>query len=287
MIDEASDGGDGGEGEAPLDDWARPPRDEPRGEIDTLVVELGAWEGPLDLLLTLARKQKVDLAEISILDLVDQYVAFVERVREHRLELAADHLVMAAWLTYLKSRLLLPEPPGDDEPSGEELAAQLAFRLRRLEAMRDKGAELLARPRVGRDVFLRGAPEPTRVVTRPQWEASLYDLLSAYADLRRRGMVTEVRVAARTVWSLVDARAILERLIGPACDWVPLDRIVAPHGGPELRTTLVASTFAASLEMVREGLLELSQAGAFAPLMIRPRAVPPDTETTDAGEETP
>lgn len=276
----------GGEGAIPLDDWARPPRAEPEPSDDVLVVDLGAWEGPLDLLLTLARKQKVDLAEISILDLVDQYLAFVDRVREHRLELAADHLVMAAWLTYLKSRLLLPEPPADDEPSGEELAAQLAFRLRRLEAMRAKGAELLARPRVGRDVFLRGAPEATRAVVRPQWEASLYDLLSAYAGLRQRGMITEVRVAARAVWSLVDAREILERLIGPMSEWVPLDHIVAAHGTPEMRVTLIASTFAASLEMVREGRLELSQAEAFAPLMIRPRVgedvpEPPDGEPRD------
>jgi len=261
----------GGEGAIPLDDWSRPPRAEEPTD-DVLVVDLGAWEGPLDLLLTLARKQKVDLAEISILDLVDQYLAFVDRVREHRLELAADHLVMAAWLTYLKSRLLLPEPPADDEPSGEELAAQLAFRLRRLEAMRAKGAELLARPRVGREIFLRGAPEATAVAPPPKWEASLYDLLSAYAGMRQRGMISEVRVAARAVWSLVDAREILERLVGPVSDWVPLDRIVAAHGTPDMRVTLIASTFAASLEMVREGRLELSQAEAFAPLMIRPRA---------------
>lgn len=253
------------------DDWSRPPRDDDGGDDDRLIVDLGAWEGPLDLLLILARKQKVDLAEISILELVDQYLAFVERVREKRLELAADHLVMAAWLAYLKSRLLLPEPPADDEPSGEELAAQLAFRLRRLGAMREKGAELLARPRVGRDVFLRGAPEATRVVIRPKWEASLYDLLSAYADFRGRTMVSEVRVAARAVWSLVEARDVLERLVGPLSDWIPLRRIVEMHPEPETRATVIASTFAASLEMVREGFLELSQAEAFAPLMMRSR----------------
>lgn len=258
-----------------LDDDARPFDAEAEGE-DTLVVDLGAWEGPLDLLLTLARNQKVDLAKISILDLVDQYLAFVERVRERRLELAADHLVMAAWLTYLKSRLLLPKPPQDDEPSGEELAAQLAFRLRRLEAMRERAADLMARPRVGREVFLRGRPEPTAVVVRPKWEASLWDLLSAYAGFRERTMVGEVRVGGRAVWSLVDAREILERLIGPVSDWVPLDRLIAAHVAPETRTTLIASTFAASLEMVREGLLELSQAEAFAPLMLRPRTSGPD-----------
>ncbi|MCE1236561.1 MAG: segregation/condensation protein A [Hyphomicrobiales bacterium] len=243
-----------------------------------MVVDVGSWEGPLDLLLTLARQQKVDLAEISILALVDQYLAFVERVRERRLELAADHLVMAAWLTYLKSRLLLPKPPQDDQPSGEELAAQLAFRLMRLGAMRERGQALLARPRAGRDFFLRGRPEATVAAPAPIWEASLHDLLSAYADIRQRSMVTEVRVAARAVWSLVDAREILERLVGPIDEWVPLDRVIAAHASPEMRTTLTASTFAATLEMVREGRLELAQAQAFAPLMIRPRAPTAETD---------
>lgn len=269
-----------------LDDWSRPPREPPTAAEDGLVVDLDGFEGPLDLLLVLARNQKVDLARISILDLVDQYLAFVDRVRETRLDLAADHLVMAAWLTYLKSRLLLPKPPQDDEPSGEELAAQLAFRLRRLEAMRERAAALMARPRIGRDVFLRGCPEAMRTVTRPQWEASLYDLLSAYADFRQRTFVGEVRVGGRVVWSLVDAREILERLVGPIGDWVSLDRLIAPHVAPETHATLIASTFAASLEMVREGRLELAQTGAFSPLMIRPRAVPPEAgEGPGAGEE--
>lgn len=253
-------------------------------EEETLVVDLGAWEGPLDLLLTLARRQKVDLARISILDLVDQYLAFVERVRERRLEVAADHLVMAAWLTYLKSRLLLPKPPQDDEPSGEDLAAELGFRLRRLEAMREKAAELLARPRVGREIFLGGRSQPVGVGSRVLWEASLWDLLSAYAGFRERTMVGEVRVGGRAVWSLVDAREILERLIGPVSDWVPLDRLVADHVAPETRTALIASTFAASLEMVREGVLEISQAGAFAPLMLRPRERRPEDGEGDEGE---
>ncbi|NLH79472.1 MAG: segregation/condensation protein A [Phyllobacteriaceae bacterium] len=275
-----------GEQASLLDDWAHPPRETPPAEEDGLVVDLDGFEGPLDLLLTLARNQKVDLAKISILDLVDQYLAFVDRVRDKRLELAADHLVMAAWLTYLKSRLLLPKPPQDDEPSGEELAAQLAFRLRRLEAMRDRAAALMTRPRVGRDVFLRGRPEPTRTVTWPKWEASLYDLLSAYADFRQRTFVGEVRVGGRVVWSLVDAREILERLVGPVGDWVSLDRLIAPHLAPETRATLIASTFAASLEMVREGRLELAQTGAFAPLMIRPREDAPEPgQGAPEGEE--
>ena len=275
-----------GEQASLLDDWSHPPREPPAEAEDALVVDLDGFEGPLDLLLTLARNQKVDLARISILDLVDQYLAFVDRVRERRLDLAADHLVMAAWLTYLKSRLLLPKPPQDDEPSGEELAAQLAFRLRRLEAMRERAAALMARPRVGRDVFLRGRPEATRAVIRPKWEASLYDLLSAYADFRQRTFVGEVRVGGRVVWSLVDAREILERLVGPVGDWVALDRLIAPHVAPETRATLIASTFAASLEMVREGRLELAQTGAFSPLMIRPRAAAPEAgEGPATGED--
>ncbi len=265
------------------DDWSKPPRVDlfahaaeveetaDAASDDALHVDLDGFEGPLDLLLTLARNQKVDLARISILQLVDQYLAFVERVRAKRLEIAADHLVMASWLTYLKSRLLLPKPPEDDEPSGEELAALLAFRLRKLEAMRARSTELQARPQVGRDVFLRGMPEATVAVVRPAWEASLFDLLSAYAGFRQRSLVNEVRVKARHVWSLVEARAILERLIGPLADWVPLDRLVARDVEPEARAGVIASSFAASLEMVREGVIDLSQSEAFAPLMLRPR----------------
>ncbi|MDK9697489.1 MAG: segregation/condensation protein A [Siculibacillus sp.] len=255
---------------APADDWTTPPRTTPDPD-DTLIVDVTGFEGPLDLLLTLARTQKVDLARISILALVDQYLAFVERVRARRLELAADYLVMAAWLAYLKSRLLLPLPPQDDEPSGEELAAALAFRLRRLEAMREAAARLMARDRLGRDVFPRGAPEATAPIVRPEWQASLYDLLTAYAAQRQRFMITTVRVAARAVWSLADAREILERLIGRAADWTPIDGLVSEFMTPEMRATIIASTFSASLELVREGRMELRQTGAFAPLHARAR----------------
>lgn len=252
------------------DDWGAPPRGAPRPD-DTLIVDVGGFEGPLDLLLTLARSQKVDLARISILELVDQYLAFVERVRARRLELAADHLVMAAWLAYLKSRLLLPAPPDDDEPTGEELAAALAFRLRRLEAMRDAAAKLTARDRLGRDVFARGAPEPTTLSVRADWQASLFDLLSAYASQRQRFMITSVRVAARTVWNLPEAREILERLIGGIAEWTPIEVLLGDFIAPETRATVLASTFSASLELVREGRMELRQTGAFAPLHARPR----------------
>ena len=252
------------------DDWSAPPRDLAEPD-DTLIVDVGGFEGPLDLLLALARTQKVDLARISVLDLVDQYLAFVERVRARRLELAADYLVMAAWLAYLKSRLLLPAPPADDEPTGAELAAALAFRLRRLEAMREAAAKLMALDRLGRDVFARGAPEPTGLTVKPDWEASLYDLLTAYAAQRQRTMVTAVRVAARAVWGLQDAREILERLIGRSADWTPIEALVADRIAPGMRATVLASTFAASLELVREGRMELRQSTAFAPLHARAR----------------
>ena len=267
------------------DDWDSPPRDAPDPD-DTLIVDVAGFEGPLDLLLTLARTQKVDLARISILDLVDQYLAFVERVRARRLELAADHPVMAAWLAYLKSRLLLPVPPQDDEPTGEEMAAALAFRLRRLEAMREAAAKLTARDRLGRDVFARGAPEPTTLTVRAEWQAGLYDLLTAYAAQRQRFMITSVRVVARAVWGLQDAREILERLIGRIAEWTPIESLVADFLRPEMRATVLASTFSASLELVREGRMELRQTGPFAPLHARARASgrddePADTATTE------
>ena len=270
---------------SPADDWSRPPRQDVAAD-ETLVVDVAGYEGPLDLLLTLARNQKVDLARISILDLVDQYLAFVERVRAHRLELAADYLVMAAWLAYLKSRLLLPTPPRDDEPSGEELAAALAFRLQRLEAMRRAAASLLARDRLGRDVFARGAPEATALSVKPDWQASLFDLLTAYASQRQRFMITSVRVAARAVWGLQDAREILERLIGRIPDWTPIDALVADFMTPGMRATVIASTFSASLELVREGRMELRQTAAFAPLHARGRAAG-SRDAADAAFDTP
>ena len=264
------------------EDWDAPARTV--DPDDTLIVDVAGFEGPLDLLLTLARTQKVDLARISILALVDQYLAFVERVRARRLELAADYLVMAAWLAYLKSRLLLPAPPEDDEPSGEELAAALAFRLRRLEAMREAAAKLMGRDRLGRDVFPRGAPEATATTVRAEWQASLYDLLTAYAGQRQRFMITSVRVAARAVWGLADAREILERLIGRVADWTPIDSLVADFMTPEMRATVIASTFSASLELVREGRMELRQTAAFAPLHARARSAD-DIDAAD-GDDT-
>src|SRR5437660_7996768 len=183
-----------------------------------LVVDVEGFEGPLDLLLALARQQKVDLAKISILALADQYLAFIEEARKLRMELAADYLVMAAWLAYLKSRLLLPETGETLGPSAEDMAASLAFRLKRLEAFRAAAEQLVTRPQLNREVFARGAPEPIRDIKHPEWTATLYDLLSAYAAQRQKHALARVRFAPRTVWSLAEARGAIERLIGAAAD---------------------------------------------------------------------
>jgi segregation and condensation protein A len=238
-----------------------------------LVIDVEGFEGPLDLLLTLARQQKVDLAKISILALADQYLAFIEEARKLRLEIAADYLVMAAWLAYLKSRLLLPEQPEPDGISAEDMATALARRLRRLEAIRQVAEQLLNRPQLGREVFSRGLPEPIAEIKRPEWTATLYDLLSAYAGQRQKQARAYVRVPKRTVWSLAEAREALERLIGRATDWCMLDQYLLTYMvQPSLAATVRASSFAAALELVREGRLEMHQHAAFAPLYVRKRA---------------
>jgi segregation and condensation protein A len=237
-----------------------------------LIVDVEGFEGPLDLLLTLARNQKVDLAKISILALADQYLTFIEAARRLRLELAADYLVMAAWLAYLKSRLLIPEPNDAVGPSAEDMATALALRLKRLEAFRAVAGQLISRSQLGRDVFARGQPEPVAHIKRPEWSATLYDLLSAYATQRQKRALGHVKLPHRTVWSLAEARAVLERLVGVSTDWSRLDEyLVAYVVEPSLRTTVLASSFAATLEMVREGLLELHQNTAFAPIYLRKR----------------
>ena len=240
---------------------------------ETLVVDVEGFEGPLDLLLALARTQKVDLARISVLALAQQYLDFINEARRLRLEIAADYLVMAAWLAFLKSKLLLPaEQDEDGEPSGEELAQLLAFRLKRLDAMREAAAQLMTRKRLGRDVFARGMPEPLRISRKSTYQADLYDLLKAYAQQRQRTAVRTWQVRQRTVWSLKEAREELERLLGMTCDWAPLDQLLAEFlVGPELRKTALASGFTATLEMTREGALEIRQARLFAPLLVRRR----------------
>ncbi len=240
-----------------------------------LMIDVGGFEGPLDLLLHLARSQKVDLAKISVLALAEQYLAFVESARRVRMELAADYLVMAAWLAYLKSRLLIPQQvKGDDGPTGEEMAATLAFRLKRLEAMREAAARLINRNLVGRDIFVRGAPEHIPHQVRSAYDASLYDLLSAYANLRQRNAVTQVTIEKRKVWSLSDARELLTRMLGEITGWTALQHYLLEYLPPADRVTATASAFAASLELVREGKLEIRQEEAFAPIYLRSGAKP-------------
>ncbi|MGE0852744.1 MAG: ScpA family protein [Hyphomicrobiaceae bacterium] len=247
-----------------------------------LVVSLDGFEGPLDVLLALARTQKVDLAKISVLALANQYLEFIAEARKLRLELAADYLVMAAWLAYLKSRLLLPrEASSEDEVTGDELAARLAFRLKRLEAMRNAAAALMTRKRLGRDIFARGMPEGMRTIRIREYTGVIYDLLKAYADQRRRTVKRVHVVHRRTVWSIKEARQRLEALVGQSgdegageavTDWVELSKYLTQYlSNPELARTAIASSFGATLEMAREGLVEISQAEPFAPIYVRKR----------------
>jgi segregation and condensation protein A len=252
----------------------------------TLIVDVEGFEGPLDLLLTMARQQKVDLARISILALADQYLAFIEQARRTRLELAADYLVMAAWLAYLKSRLLLPEPVAPEGLSAADMAKALALRLRRLDAIREAGALLFQRPQLGREVFGRGDPEPIAEIKRPMWSATLYDLISAYATERQRHALRRVQFKKRTVWSLAEARELLQRLIGDTNDWSRLDEyLIAYLVEPSMTATAFASSLAASLELIREGVIEVQQAAAFAPIYMRKRIAPtPPGESHAAGD---
>lgn len=259
---------------APSDpDLAAWENDEETLSGDQLRVDVEGFEGPLDLLLAMSRTQKVDLAKISVLALAQQYLDFIAEAKRLRLEIAADYLVMAAWLAFLKSKLLLPaEPSEDGEPSGEELAALLAFRLKRLDAMRDAAAQLMTRKRLGRDVFGRGAPEPIHVTRTHVYEAHVYDLLKAYSQQRQRNATRTLHMEKRTVWSLKEAREELERLIGVACEWAPLDQLLAEFlVEPEIRRTALASSFTATLEMTREGEVEIRQERSFAPLLVRRR----------------
>ena len=245
-----------------------------RGSTEpAMIVDVEGFEGPLDLLLALARQQKVDLAKISILALADQYLEFIEEARKLRLELAADYLVMAAWLAYLKSRLLLPEAAPAEGPTAEDMALALANRLRRLEAIREAATRLMDRPQLGRDVFARGAPEPIAEIKKPEWTATLYDLLTAYANQRQRTALARVRFKKRTVWSLAEARATLERLIGQSSDWSRLDQYLISYVvEPAVAPSVFASSFASALELVREGIAEIHQKGSFAPIYMRKRA---------------
>ena len=245
-------------------------------QAEAMIVDLEGFEGPLDVLLNLARTQKVDLMSISILELAEQFISFIENAQRLRLELAADYLVMAAWLAYLKSRLLLPPEPGDDGPSGEEMAAILAFRLQRLEAMRNAAAHLLGRDRLGRDIFSRGMPEGVRVVTRSTYVLSWYELLKAYSEGRTRRIVAApMHIRPPAVYSLEEALARLRRLLGSVPEWVTLERFLPD----DFRQTgavrsAFAATFAASLELVRAGQAEIRQSETFGPIHLRARVTP-------------
>jgi segregation and condensation protein A len=237
-------------------------------DSEVLTLALDGWEGPLDLLLTLARTQKVDLREISILALVEQYLAFIEDAKALRLEIAADYLVMAAWLAYLKSCLLLPKDPTVD-PSPEELAMRLQLRLQRLNAMREAGARLMARDRLGRDVFPRGAPEGLKLVRKAAWEADLYELIAAYGSVRARMTPPVHVVSRRPVMTLEMAIDRVSRMVGAALDWATLESFLPETLDSSYRRSALASSFLAVLELARQGKIAFQQEEAFAPLMIR------------------
>jgi segregation and condensation protein A len=240
-----------------------------------LVLDLDGYEGPIDLLLALAREQKVDLARISILALADQYLAFIAEQKRLQLEIAADYLVMAAWLAYLKSRLLLPDPPEEEGPSATELAAALAHRLRLLEAMQRAGAVLMAGSLLGRDVFARGAPEGLDRIDRPVFELSLYDLLKAYGDSHRRQHGQVLTILPTSYHTLAEALERLAELVGQVPEWRELENFLPEElrGGP-LRRSGLAATFAALLELARAGRVELRQDRSFGPLYLRSIAAP-------------
>ena len=234
---------------------------------EPLTLDLAGWEGPLDLLLTLARTQKVDLRKLSILALVEQYLRYIHQRQTVQLEVAADYLVMAAWLAYLKSALLLPRDPGV-EPDPEELALRLQLRLERLDAMREAGARLMARDRLGRDVFVRRAPAGLRVVRRARWQVAIYDLIAAYGQVSARTRPVMHVVADREVMTLEAALERVSRLVGSRIDWTTLDGVL-PDGSPRLRRSALASSFLAALELAKQGRVELRQQEPFAPLYMR------------------
>ena len=246
------------------DDFDAPPL----RQSHELTLALDGWEGPLDLLLSLARTQKVDLAQISILQLVEQYLAYLGEARALKLEIAADYLVMAAWLAYLKSCLLLPKDPEAD-PSAEEIALRLQMRLLRLDAMREAGARLLGRDRVGRDVFLRAAPEGLRLVRKAAWQARDFDLFAAYGAVQARTAPAMHIVHARAVMTLEEAIERVGRMIGAALDWTALESFLPPTRDPRYRRSALASSFAAMLELARRGRLEFEQQEAFAPIILK------------------
>lgn len=249
------------------DAWEGPAASVP-GDDSALYLELDGWEGPLDLLLDLARRQKVDLKAISILALVDQYIAYIERAESLRLEIAADYLVMAAWLAYLKSALLLPRDEQED-PSPEELALRLQLRLQRLGAMREAAARLMARDRLGRDVFRRGATEGLRIDRVNAWQCSWFDLVQAYGQVNARTAPAIHMVRERPVMTLESAISRVSAMLGVALDWMVLEDFLPPHADGRLRRSALASSFVAALELARLGKAEIAQDTIFGPLRLR------------------
>jgi segregation and condensation protein A len=265
--------------ETPVVEQAWPDGTEPLRAIvplvnpDELIVDVGGFEGPLDLLLELARQHKIDLAQVSILALANQYLLFIEKAQKMRLDVAADYLVMAAWLAYLKSRLLIPAPPSNDEAAPQDMAARLAFRLQRLQAMRDASAKIMDRAQLGRDVFARGAPQALVVDVQREYSDNLIDLLKAYADRRQRKVVRQTYTIKRQVtWSIKEAREALERLVGAMDEWGTFDMWLERYlSTKETRRSVRASSFTASLELARDGRIEMRQEEAFRPIYIRRR----------------
>ncbi len=259
----------------PSDTWTEDlPRQQPDSPSEELIVDVHGFEGPLDLLLDLARQHKIDLAQISILALAEQYLAFIDRAQSMRLDIAADYLVMAAWLAYLKSRLLIPTPPAaSDGSTPQDMAAHLAFRLQRLQAMRESADNIFRLPQLNRDVFARGAPEPLVVQKHATYSDTLVDLLKAYAERRTRTLVKlTYTVKKQPVWSIKEARETLMKLIGTMDDWGSFDRWLEKYlSTPETRRSVRASSFTASLELAREGVIELRQEDAFKPIYLRRR----------------
>lgn len=235
---------------------------------DELRLNLDGWEGPLDLLLNLARAQKVDLAQISILQLVEQYLTYLAEARALKLEIAADYLVMAAWLAYLKSCLLLPKDPEQD-PSPEEIALKLQLRLQRLDAMREAGARLLGRDRTGRDVFLRAAPEGLRLIRKAAWQVRAFDLFQAYGVVRARTQPAMHVVHARAVMTLDEALERVGKMIGMALDWTFLETFLPVTEDAQFRRSCLASSFLAALELAKRGTLEIAQDEPFAPIRLK------------------
>ena len=241
---------------------------------ETLIIDVDGYEGPLDLLLTLSRTQKVDLRKISVLDLAVQYLMFIERATALRIELAADYLVMAAWLAFLKSRLLLPPDPKEDGPSGDELAAHLAYQLERLQAMRDCAAKLMARDRLGKDRFVRGLPEDVSRRRTVIYTANLLDLMQGYARIRTKDDFRPFVLDQDAVITMEQALTRMRGLIGFTGDWTDIISYLPEDwlNDPQKRKSATASTFAASLELAKEGNIEIRQGELYAPIEIRKRS---------------